>query len=144
LATAVCKLYKSEFKSTLWSEEMKKLSYKELEEMAVRRKAISWLLFCLFVITLLTFSFYNYPRIEKQGYNQGVNDTLNNYTCTEKIYFGTGNFTTTDNLNLIKVIDYSKEGYYKVYLGENNQFVFMECVNSTLKVMRNKLVCVRE
>ena len=40
--------------------------------------------------------------------------------------------------------NYSNEGYYQVTVGNASQFVFMECVNSTLQITDSKIICIKE
>jgi len=61
------------------------MAKQELEKsMGFWRWLAIFLLISFFILAVI-FSFYTTPRLTKLGYTQGVNDTLNNYTCTPKI-----------------------------------------------------------
>lgn len=107
-----------------------------------------WAFVFIFLILFFIYNFYIDYRIEdlEQSQPQENKIIIDNYSfnstefVNDSIFYG--DFLGIQTTAIIP--DYSKEGYYQIYTdATNGTFVYLECKNSTLKLINNSIRCVK-
>jgi hypothetical protein len=85
----------------------------------------------IIIITLSTALYVSGSRREL------CEESLREKNRLQNEYFFNYSFTSISP----KFTNYSEEAYTKVMLGNMSKFIYFECVNSTLVIKNNKIIC---